>query len=97
MPVLDRNPGRNVNPCAIVEFNALDAVARALQRLGDGDAVVADHAILVRKSAVGHGAIIDEALHVEIRNRPRDDQMRTCNLVPSTRGRSVATVPSFEY
>jgi len=25
----------------------------------------ADHAILVRKSAVGHGAIIDEALHVD--------------------------------
>jgi hypothetical protein len=50
---------------AIVELRALDAVARALHRLGDGDAMVAHHPVLVRQIAIGHAAILDEALHVD--------------------------------
>src|SRR6266700_5629057 len=40
-------PRKERESLAIVEFDALDAVARTLQRLGDRNAMVADHTVLV--------------------------------------------------
>src|SRR3984885_7583889 len=50
----------------IVELRALDAVARALQRFGDRDAMVANHTVRVRKIAIDNGAALDEALHIDV-------------------------------
>src|SRR5882672_7187168 len=68
MPVLDRRPEER-EPLAIVELRALDAVARALNWLGDIDAMVADHTVLVRQGAIGHAAALDEAFHVNAEQR----------------------------
>ena len=47
----------------------MDAVAGALHRLGDHDAVVAHHAVFVGQGTVGHAAVLDEAVHVDAEQR----------------------------
>src|SRR5215472_15613131 len=64
---IGEEPRQEREPLPIVELRAIDAVARSLNRFGDVDAMAAYHAVLVRQVAdVGHGAVDDEALHVDV-------------------------------
>src|SRR6185437_12482920 len=70
---IGQQPGEERKPLAIVEFSSLNAVARALQRLGNGDAMIADHTVLVRQGAIDHRAVLDEALHTDAEQLEIDD------------------------
>src|SRR5215469_11838586 len=73
---IGQQPRKEREALAIIELHALDAVARALNRLGDGDAMVAIYTVLVRQIAIFHAAVVEEALHVDVEELERDHARR---------------------
>src|ERR1700757_613986 len=72
--------GKEREPLAIIELHAVDAVARALNRLGDRDAMMAVYTVLVWQVAIFHAAVVDEARHVDVEEL-EGDHARAVNVV----------------
>src|SRR5690349_17536597 len=69
---IGQEPRKEREPLAIIELHTLYAVALALNRLADRDAMAAIYTVLVRQVAVGHVAALDEALHIDVEELERN-------------------------
>src|SRR6516164_7212944 len=73
---IGQQPRKEREALAIIELHAVEAVARALNRLGDRHAIAAIDTVRVRQAAIDRATLLDEALHIDVEELERNHARR---------------------